>query len=170
MLWTEFKINKRDLAFSMCQDTQNSVIESLIGKWHSALFEFQTQLKKAGRLSWAAIQVFPIHWMWIDHWAECRELILNWTFYCSALDWFYTTPYFFNRVKVIFPWVLIFIQNVEFLSASVLVQWRPIQMRAFHSNENGLFCTHPSISCPTRLMEGKRQAGSSHLNEKFSFE
>ena len=23
------------------------------------------------------------------------------------------------------------------------IQWRPIQMRAFHSNENGLFCTHP---------------------------
>ena len=25
----------------------------------------------------------------------------------------------------------------------ILVQWRPTQMRAFHSNENGLFCTHP---------------------------
>ena len=23
------------------------------------------------------------------------------------------------------------------------IQWRPIQIRAFHSNENGLFCTHP---------------------------
>ena len=23
------------------------------------------------------------------------------------------------------------------------LQVRPIQMRAFHSNENGLFCTHP---------------------------
>ena len=26
------------------------------------------------------------------------------------------------------------------------LQWRPIQMRAFHSNENGLFCTHPILS------------------------
>ena len=53
-------------------------------------------------------------------------------------------------------------KKVKFLSCKHL-QWRPIQMIAFHSNENGLFCT-------SFLVQGKRQAGSSHLNEKFSFE
>ena len=39
-------------------------------------------------------------------------------------------------------------------------------MRAFHSSEND-----PSFLCCTSfLVEGKRQAGSSHLNEKFSIE
>ena len=31
----------------------------------------------------------------------------------------------------------------SYFSSVVQVQWRPIQMRAFHSNENGLLCTHP---------------------------
>ena len=29
-----------------------------------------------------------------------------------------------------------------------ILQWHPIQMRAFHSNENGLFCTHPLSVTP----------------------
>ena len=32
--------------------------------------------------------------------------------------------------------------SAQALSLSKLVQWLPIQMRAFHSNENGLFCTY----------------------------
>ena len=50
------------------------------------------------------------------------------------------------------------------------VQWLPIQMRAFHSNKNGLFFLHPLSVAPLFLVEGKGQAGSSHLNEKLSFE
>ena len=38
-------------------------------------------------------------------------------------------------------------------------------MRGFHSNENGLFCTHPLSVAPLFLAEGKGQAGNSHLNE-----
>ena len=29
-----------------------------------------------------------------------------------------------------------------------MLQWRPIQMRTFHSNEEGLFCTHPLSVAP----------------------
>ena len=38
-------------------------------------------------------------------------------------------------------------KKVNFLPCKHL-QWRPIQMRAFHSNENGLFCTHPLSVAP----------------------
>jgi len=51
-----------------------------------------------------------------------------------------------------------------------IIQWLPIQMRVFHSNENGLFSTQPPSVAPLFLVEGKRQAGSSHLDGKFSFE
>ena len=54
----------------------------------------------------------------------------------------------------------------------------PIQVKriinavASYSNENqyGLFCTHPHSIAPGFFVEGKRQAGTSHLNEKLSFE
>ena len=29
-----------------------------------------------------------------------------------------------------------------------IAQWRPVLIRAFHSNENGLFCTHPLSIAP----------------------
>ena len=45
------------------------------------------------------------------------------------------------------------------------LQWRPIQMRSFHSNENGLFCTHALSVAP--LLWWKERGMK---NEKFSFE
>ena len=56
------------------------------------------------------------------------------------------------------------------LFCSHKIQWRPILMRAFQLNDIGLFFTHPHSLTPHFLLEGKRQAGTSHLNEKFSFE
>ena len=47
------------------------------------------------------------------------------------------------------------------------IQWPPIQMRAFHSNENGLFCTHTLLLRSSWWKERGSQAGSFHLNEKF---
>ena len=43
-------------------------------------------------------------------------------------------------------------------------------MRAFHSNENGPILHPSSLCCPSFSVVGKRQAGSSHLNEKISFD
>ena len=51
-----------------------------------------------------------------------------------------------------------------------VIQWRPIQMRAFHSNENGLFYTHPLAVAPLFWWKERGKQGSAHLNEKFSFE
>ena len=50
------------------------------------------------------------------------------------------------------------------------LQWRPIQMRAFYSNENGLFCTHPLSVAPLFWWKerGKQEAliwmKNSHIN------
>jgi len=73
---------------------------------------------------------------------------------------------------VIYLYFLLKLSNKPEMS-TLFVQWCPIQMRAFHSNENGLFCTHPFSIRPLFLVEGKRQEVSSHLNdlnEKFPFE
>ena len=55
------------------------------------------------------------------------------------------------------------------------VQWCPIQMRAFHSNENGLFCTHPLSVAPLSWWKerGKQEAliwiKNSHLNRTLQY-
>ena len=41
------------------------------------------------------------------------------------------------------------------------LQWRPIQMRAFHSSENGLFCSHSFSVVPLFIWwkeRGKQEA------------
>ena len=51
-----------------------------------------------------------------------------------------------------------------------ILQWRPIQMRAFHSKENGLFCTYPLSVAPLFWWKerGSQEAliwmRNSHLN------
>ena len=47
-----------------------------------------------------------------------------------------------------------------FQALSCVLQWRPIQMRAFHSNENGQFCSHPLSAAPLLWWKeiGKQEA------------
>ena len=61
---------------------------------------------------------------------------------------------FERQLKVVFQSIL---QRCEWN-----LQWRPIQMRAFHSNENGLFCTHP-LSVALLLFFGGRKEASRKL-------
>ena len=44
----------------------------------------------------------------------------------------------------------------------ILVQWRPTQMRAFHSNENSLFCT--PLCCPS-FFGGRKEPSRKHSFE-----
>ena len=59
---------------------------------------------------------------------------------------------------------------VTFLVLALFLQWRPIQMRVFHSNENGLFCTQPPTVAPLSWWKerGKQEAliwmKNSHVN------
>ena len=56
-----------------------------------------------------------------------------------------------------------------------ILQWLPIQMRAFHSKENGLFCTHPLSIAPLFWWKeiGKQEAliwmKNSHLNKTLQY-
>ena len=57
--------------------------------------------------------------------------------------------------------------DLSWIQEKQCLQWRPIQMRAFHSSESGYYLAPPFLCCPSFLVEGKWRAGSSHLNEKL---